>query len=84
MSHQPQRLISIMIAACTIAGLGALCLIGDTPVPPRTSPLMPARGTAALRAYLNPETGSSRSVRHPPLFNSIPTPKTRCGVTRTV
>ena len=57
MSHQPQRRISIMLAACIIAGLGAMCLAGDTPLRPRTSPLVPARGMASMRAYLNPETG---------------------------
>jgi hypothetical protein len=64
MSHQPQRRISILIAACTIAGLGALCLASDTPIPSPTSPV-PARGTASMRAYLNPETGKLETGASP-------------------
>lgn len=54
--------ISITIAACTLAGLGAVCLAGDADVLRNTPPSMPpdhlsAPGTASVRVYLNPETG---------------------------
>ena len=63
MFHRPLRRISIVIAAFAIASLGAVCLAGDALVPRNASPLttapaqLSAPGTAAVRAYLNPETG---------------------------
>jgi hypothetical protein len=64
MKRQPLVRLSIAVAAVAVAGIGAVSLRGQVisghheASPALTSPETSAPGTAALRAYLDPETGA--------------------------
>lgn len=62
MNRQPFARLSVALATIAVAGLGAMSLSGHStpdrnaaPAPQPADPTTP--GTAALRAFLNPETG---------------------------
>lgn len=57
-----QHFACVALATFAVVGLGAISLSGHTPATPDASPATAGTdattpGTAALRAYLNPETG---------------------------